>query len=79
MHAAVESLIADPHRNFRVFLDGSPIHDEESMLSRSALEAMLFPHSPIQLNMLIKAVRDSKLKDFNFSLLVMLCFGWSSR
>jgi hypothetical protein len=29
--------------------------------------------------MLIKAVRDSKLKDFNFSLLVMLCFGWSSR
>jgi hypothetical protein len=56
MSQAIESLIADPHRNLRVFLDGTPVHDEESVLNRSELEPLLFPNSPVQLNLLVKAV-----------------------
>jgi hypothetical protein len=56
MYKAVESLIVDPHRNLRIFLDGNPIHDEESVLSQPELESVLFPNSSLQLNILIKAV-----------------------
>jgi len=56
MYSALESLIANPHRNLRIFLDGEPIHDELSVFSRKGLESLLFPNSPIQLNLLIKAL-----------------------
>lgn len=57
MCQSIESLIADPHRNLRIFLDGTPVHDEESLLNRTELEAVLFPaSSSIPLTIIIKAV-----------------------
>ncbi|KAI6242735.1 Inositol-pentakisphosphate 2-kinase [Aphelenchoides fujianensis] len=56
MFAALGSLIADPHRNLRIFLDGNPIHDEEAVLSRPELESLLFPNSTVQIDSLIKAL-----------------------
>ncbi|KAI6196942.1 Inositol-pentakisphosphate 2-kinase [Aphelenchoides besseyi] len=56
MFNAMSSLIDNPHRNLRIFLDGDPVHDDETVLTRSELEALISPNSSIQVDLLIKAL-----------------------
>lgn len=43
MCLTIDSLIRDPHRNLRIFVDGNVIHDEISILPRTDLDNLLFP------------------------------------
>jgi len=43
MKKAISSLIHDPHRNLRIFLNGNTIHSDEDVLSEDKLTKILFP------------------------------------
>jgi len=43
MDSALFSLIYDPHRNLRIFVDGSVVHDEGQQVSLDDLTKLLFP------------------------------------
>lgn len=64
MHCALASLIRDPHRNLRLFVDGNVVHEESMVLSRDELAQALFPANPnADVNTFISAVRgDGTLK-----------------
>lgn len=46
MYSALYSLICDPHRNLRIFVDGNVVHDEFSNLGQEELVKLLFPTIP---------------------------------
>lgn len=43
----VQSLIRDPHRNLRIFLDGKTVHSNETFLQRDELQRILYPEVSI--------------------------------
>uniref|UniRef100_A0A7E4ZTH1 Inositol-pentakisphosphate 2-kinase n=1 Tax=Panagrellus redivivus TaxID=6233 RepID=A0A7E4ZTH1_PANRE len=43
MRAALQSLMLNPHRNLRVFIDGDTVHSDEDPKSRAILDELLFP------------------------------------
>lgn len=43
MCLTIDSLIRDPHRNLRIFIDGNVVHDEISVVPRTELDNLLFP------------------------------------
>lgn len=57
MRASIESLIKDPHRNLRIFVDGNVVHEENEILSRDQLNAICFPnHLSANIDVLVTAV-----------------------
>jgi hypothetical protein len=50
MHASLNSLLRDPHRNLRIFIDSNAVHDESSNLSPDELNRLLFPGNPTSAN-----------------------------
>ncbi|KAI1722735.1 inositol-pentakisphosphate 2-kinase domain-containing protein [Ditylenchus destructor] len=56
MRGSIRSLIHDPHRNLRIFVDGDVVHDEDSQLNRSQLNAVLFPHAAADVDTFISVV-----------------------
>ncbi|GMS84764.1 hypothetical protein PENTCL1PPCAC_6939, partial [Pristionchus entomophagus] len=53
---ALESLIRDPHRNLRIFLDGKTVHSNETFLQRSELQRILYPEDDCTLEDLLDGV-----------------------
>uniref|UniRef100_A0AC34PZK0 Inositol-pentakisphosphate 2-kinase n=1 Tax=Panagrolaimus sp. JU765 TaxID=591449 RepID=A0AC34PZK0_9BILA len=43
MKKAINSLIHDPHRNLRIFVNGNTVHSDEEVLSEEKLNQLLFP------------------------------------
>ncbi|KAH7715649.1 Protein Y17G7B.13 [Aphelenchoides avenae] len=56
MASAIDSLIRDPHRNLRIFVDGNVVHDDESTLPREELEQVMFPGTQADTNTLTSAL-----------------------
>uniref|UniRef100_A0A915E299 Inositol-pentakisphosphate 2-kinase n=1 Tax=Ditylenchus dipsaci TaxID=166011 RepID=A0A915E299_9BILA len=56
MHSSIDSLIRDPHRNLRIFVDGNCVHDELSVLPREDLKTILFPGAPADVDTLISVI-----------------------
>jgi hypothetical protein len=56
MSAALDSLLRDPHRNLRVFMDGDVIHDEESVRTRTELDSLLFSETNANVDTLISTL-----------------------
>ncbi|KAF8360317.1 ippk-1, partial [Pristionchus pacificus] len=53
---ALESLIRDPHRNLRIFLDGKTVHSNETFLQRDELQSILYPEDDCCLDDLLEGV-----------------------
>lgn len=56
MRKALNSLIAVPHRNLRIFLDGTVIHSDEIQLAGEQLRETLFRDGSVTIEQLITAV-----------------------
>lgn len=57
MRASIESLIRDPHRNLRIFVDGNVVHEEDVILTRDQLDAICFPNQSFaNIDVLVTAV-----------------------
>ena len=56
MKAAISSLIHDPHRNLRIFRNGNTVHSDESVLSESKLNELLFPDENADIDILATAL-----------------------
>lgn len=56
MRKALNSLFIVPHRNLRIFLDGSLIHSDERQLTGEQLRETLFRDGSVSVQQLINAV-----------------------
>lgn len=56
MRHAINSLIAVPHRNLRIFLDGTVIHSDEIQLGTDQLSETLFHDSSVTMEQLVTAI-----------------------
>jgi hypothetical protein len=56
MKTAISSLIHDPHRNLRIFLNGNTVHSDEAVLSPSKLNELLFPDENADIDILSTAL-----------------------
>jgi inositol-pentakisphosphate 2-kinase len=57
MHAALSSLIRDPHRNMRIFVDGDVVHDElQQQICQEALCLLLFPSQNADIDTFVSVV-----------------------
>lgn len=56
MRKALRSLIHDPHRNLRIFVEGSLIHSDESPLTEAELEELFFPDGSADIDDFVDAV-----------------------
>lgn len=66
--ASIESLLRDPHRNLRIFVDGNVVHDEKQVLSRERLSSLCFPTLAVSaagdgVGLLVSVVRFKKKYD----------------
>uniref|UniRef100_A0A914QK84 Inositol-pentakisphosphate 2-kinase n=1 Tax=Panagrolaimus davidi TaxID=227884 RepID=A0A914QK84_9BILA len=73
MKSAISSLIHDPHRNLRIFLNGNTVHSDEAVLSPSKLNELLFPDENADIDILstalcqILAGADDDVTDFGLA------------
>uniref|UniRef100_A0A914EE46 Inositol-pentakisphosphate 2-kinase n=1 Tax=Acrobeloides nanus TaxID=290746 RepID=A0A914EE46_9BILA len=56
MHAAIMSLIREPHKNLRIFLDGNLIHSEETRLPVIGMNMACFPDGSAEVDTLVEAL-----------------------
>nr|CRZ21941.1 Bm6305 [Brugia malayi] len=56
MRKALNSLFVVPHRNLRIFLDGSLIHSDENQLTSEQLHELLFRDTSVSVQQLITAL-----------------------
>lgn len=57
MHAALSSLIRDPHRNLRIFVDGDVVHDElQQQICQEALCLLMFPSQNADIDTFVSVV-----------------------
>lgn len=45
MRSSIKSLIRDPHRNLRIFVNGNVVHEENEILTYDQLNAICFPNN----------------------------------